>query len=79
MTAGANAKDFLLTCGRRTLVVDLKEVATDLAKEKGKREDGQEDARVLYVGLTGLLPVVICIKPLYACPRTKDHLPKPAS
>ena len=52
MTAGATAKDFTYHADDGTLVVDLKEVATDLAKEKGKREDGQEDARVLYVGLT---------------------------
>ncbi len=52
MTAGANAKDFTYHADDGTLVVDLKEVATDLAKEKGKLEDGQEDARVLYVGLT---------------------------
>ena len=35
-----------------TVVVDLYESATEEALEKGKLEDGQEDARVLYVGLT---------------------------
>ena len=52
MTAGAHAKDFTYHADDGTLVVELKEVATDLSKEKGKLEDGQEDARVLYVGLT---------------------------
>lgn len=52
MTVGAKAKDFTYHRDDGELVVDLKEVATDLAKEKGKLEDGQEDARVLYVGLT---------------------------
>jgi exodeoxyribonuclease V beta subunit len=52
MTAGAKAKEFTYHRNDGKLVVDLKEVATDMAKEKGKLEDGQEDARVLYVGLT---------------------------
>ena len=47
MTAGATAKRFHLPCGRRYFGGGSQEVATDLAKEKGKREDGQEDARVL--------------------------------
>jgi len=52
MTVGAKAKEFTYHQDDGKLVVDLKEVATDEAKEKGKLEDGQEDARVLYVGLT---------------------------
>jgi exodeoxyribonuclease V beta subunit len=52
MTVGAKAKEFTYHQNDGKLVVDLKEVATDAAKEKGKLEDGQEDARVLYVGLT---------------------------
>jgi exodeoxyribonuclease V beta subunit len=52
MTVGAKAKEFTYHQDDGKLVVDLKEVATDAAKEKGKLEDGQEDARVLYVGLT---------------------------
>jgi len=52
MTVGAKAKDFTYHRDDGELVVDLKEVATAGAKEKGKLEDGQEDARVLYVGLT---------------------------
>ena len=71
MTAGATAKVFTYHADDGTLVVDLKEVATDLAKEKGKREDGQEDAGVLFVGLLGLLPVVVCIKP----PRLSEDEP----
>jgi exodeoxyribonuclease V beta subunit len=52
ITVGGGAKSFTYHQDDGKLVVDLHEVASDAAKEKGKLEDGQEDARVLYVGLT---------------------------
>jgi exodeoxyribonuclease V beta subunit len=52
ITVGGGAKSFTYHQDDGMLVVDLHEVASDAAKEKGKLEDGQEDARVLYVGLT---------------------------
>ena len=52
LTVGGGAKSFNYHQDDGTLVVDLHEVASDSAKEKGKLEDGQEDARVLYVAMT---------------------------